>query len=85
MLVLAIGWFASFGIGLLGILILAMWAIGLVDLSRRPDLERADRLRWVLLIVLLPIIGTIVYWVRRPVLPEEREKLIAAQTRGRNY
>jgi hypothetical protein len=39
----------------------------------------------VLLIVVLPIIGTIVYWVSRPVLPEERAKLIAAQTRGRDY
>jgi Phospholipase_D-nuclease N-terminal len=83
--VLAIGWLASSGIGLFGILIFTLWIIGLVDLFRRPDLERGDRLRWMLLIVLLPIIGTIVYWVRRPVLPEERDKLIAAQTRGRDY
>ena len=85
MVVPAIGWFASFGIWIFGIAILVLWVIGLVDLSRRPDLDRAHRLRWVLLIVLLPIIGTIVYLVRRPTLPEEREKIIAARTRGHDY
>jgi Phospholipase_D-nuclease N-terminal len=78
----AIGWLASFGIGIFGIAILVLWVIGLMDVSRRPDLERAHRLGWVLLIVLLPIIGTILYWLRRPTLPDERDKIIAARTRG---
>jgi hypothetical protein len=59
--------------------------IGLVDLSKRTDLERDDRLRWLALIVLVPIIGTIVYWGKRPLQAGEREKVIRDQTRGRDY
>jgi hypothetical protein len=85
MLPLGLGWFATFGIGVFGLAIVILWVIGLVDLSRRSDLDPADKMRWVLLIVLIPIFGTIIYWVKRPTLPEEAEKIIAARTRGRDY
>jgi Phospholipase_D-nuclease N-terminal len=82
---LALGWFASAGIGIFGVVVVVLWIIGLVDLSRRSDLESRTRWAWVLIIVLLPIVGTIFYWVRRPLLAEEREKIIAARTRGSNH
>jgi hypothetical protein len=82
MLMPAIGWFASFGIGIFGLVVIALWIIGLVDLSRRPDLDRQRRFTWILLIVLLPIVGTIIYWVKRPILPDEREKIISARGLG---
>ena len=81
----AIGWFLSFGIGIFGVVVVILWIIGLVDLSKRPDLDRRQKWTWILLIVLIPIAGTVIYWARRPTLPEEREKIIAARTRGRNY
>ena len=72
----AIGFFAVFGIGVIGFMILILWVFSLIDLSKRPDLDRRQRMTWVLLIVLLPIVGAIVYLVRRPLLPDEREKAI---------
>ena len=80
-LIPAIGLFWAFGGGILGLLIIAMWIVGLVDISRRPDLEGSTKAGWILLVVLLPIAGTLIYMATRPTLPEERDKIIAAQTR----
>jgi hypothetical protein len=85
LLPLAFGWFLTFGIGIVGVAIVICWVIGLVDLSKRTDLERADRMRWLLLIVLIPIIGTIVYWAKRPLQADEREQIIRSRTAGRDY
>ena len=82
---LALGWFATSGIGIIGVMIVILWIIGLVDLSKRPDLDQRAKWTWILLIVLIPIVGTIIYWAKRPTLPEEREKIIAARMRGRDY
>ncbi len=79
---LALGWFLGFGIGIFGLVAIILWIIGLVDLSRRPDLDRRAKWTWILLIVLLPIVGTIIYWVKRPILPDEREKIISARGLG---
>src|SRR4051794_39414058 len=40
MTTVAIGWIAAGGIGILGILILACWVLGLADIFRRPDFDR---------------------------------------------
>ena len=79
----ALGWFASAGIGVLGVIILICWVLGLIDVVKRPDFDRGKRSAWILIIVLLPVIGTIAYFLSRPTLPDEREKIIEAQTRGR--
>jgi Phospholipase_D-nuclease N-terminal len=68
--------------GILLVLIAIAWVIGLVDVVlRRPDLIRTKRLAWVLLIVILPIVGTFIYFALRPTLPEEAEKIISARSR----
>jgi hypothetical protein len=72
----AIGFFAVFGIGIIGFFVLILWVLSLIDLSRRPDLDRRQRMAWVLLIVLLPIVGAFVYLLQRPTLPDEREKIV---------
>jgi hypothetical protein len=79
--IVAIGFFAVFGIGVLGLIILVLWVLGLIDLFKRPDLDRRARMAWLLLIVLLPVIGTVVYFATRPTLPDERERIIAAAGR----
>jgi hypothetical protein len=48
------------------VIVLAAWTAGLVDVIRRPDLERTQRLAWILLVVLLPILGTGLYFALRP-------------------
>ena len=83
MTTLAVG-FAVFGFGILGIFILVLWVLGLVDvLTKRDDLDRGQKSGWVLLIVLLPVIGTIWYFIRRPVLEDEKEKMMESAVRRR--
>jgi Phospholipase_D-nuclease N-terminal len=83
MLIPALAFFWAFGGGILGLLILALWIMGLIDVTRRSDLDRGARTRWIALIVLLPLAGTLIYLGKRPTLPEERDKIVAAQTRHR--
>jgi hypothetical protein len=78
---IALGSFEGLGIGVMGLLCICLWIAGLIDVLRRSDLDRGARGAWTLLIVLVPIVGTLVYFAKRPPLPEEREKIIAAQTR----
>jgi hypothetical protein len=72
-----------FGAGLLGLLVFVVWTVALVDLFRHPDLDRRQRAGWILVIVLLPLIGTVLYFMRRPMPEEERERYLAAATRRR--
>ena len=66
-----------FGLGLLGLLTAILWVIALVDLlGKRSDLDRGRRAGWVLLIVLLPMIGSIWYFAQRPVLDDERDEAL---------
>ena len=65
----ALGLLAGAGIGFLGLIILICWVLGLIDVIRSRELDRQKRLAWILIIVLLPIIGTIGYFVSRPAPP----------------
>jgi phosphotransferase system glucose/maltose/N-acetylglucosamine-specific IIC component len=76
---LAVG-FWVFGFGILGLLAFVCWVVGLVDILRRDDLDTRQRTAWILIVVLVPIIGTIYYFVRRPTTEPEREKLFRDQT-----
>ncbi len=51
---------------ILSVLIVIAWVVGLIDvIAKRPDLDRTKRLAWILLIVILPILGTALYFVLR--------------------
>ncbi len=54
------------GIGLLGllalVLVLALDVVAMVDIIRRP-MDPAMKILWVILIVALPVIGLILYYV----------------------
>jgi hypothetical protein len=83
MLPTAVG-FWVFGFGVLGALALALWVVGLLDVLRgRDDLDTRQRTAWILVIVLLPIIGTVIYFIRRPTSEREFEQAVRAQTRHR--
>jgi hypothetical protein len=61
--------------------VLVIWAVGLVDIFRR-DLPRGTKAAWVLIVVLLPVVGTITYFVlRQPSEKEIRQAQQAAATR----
>jgi hypothetical protein len=67
--------------GILLVLIAITWVVALVDLVRRPDLSGGKRLAWGLLIIILPLIGTVVYFALRPTLPDEADRIIAREAR----
>ncbi len=50
----------------LGVVALVLWVVALVDLFRRWDsLDRRQHSAWLLLIVLVPIVGSILYLTQR--------------------
>jgi hypothetical protein len=67
--------------GILLALIVALWVVALVDLFRRPDLDGTHRLAWALVIIILPLIGTIAYFAMRPTLQDEADRIIAREVR----
>jgi nitrate reductase gamma subunit len=73
-MLVGLGTFFFFGFGILGLLILAVWILGLADVFRRQDLDRGARAAWVCIVVLLPLIGTFIYFWRRPTTPDERDR-----------
>jgi Phospholipase_D-nuclease N-terminal len=59
--------------------LLIVWAIGIVDIVRR-DLPASTKAGWILLVLILPLIGTITYFLLRK--PTEAEMRQAIQARG---
>ena len=47
-----------------------VWALGIVDIVRRP-LSPAQTAGWILVVVLLPLIGTLIYFLPRKPTEEE--------------
>jgi uncharacterized membrane protein len=60
--------------------LIVAWLCGIVDIVRR-DMGRSAKAAWILLVVLLPVVGTIVYFVLRKPTDEEIE---AAQAAGQS-
>lgn len=60
--VLAWGFLQSLGVPLITLGVLVAWVFALVDLFRNPGLSGAQRAAWLLIIVLLPLLGTVLYF-----------------------
>jgi hypothetical protein len=61
--------------------IAVIWVVGLVDIVRR-DLPGSTKAGWILVVVLLPVIGTLVYFLfRKPTEEELRQAGRAAANR----
>jgi Phospholipase_D-nuclease N-terminal len=59
--------------------LLVVWALGLVDIIRR-DLPRGATAAWILIVVLLPFVGTLAYFLlRKPTEKEIEQAQQAAQ------
>ena len=54
------------------------WILGVVDIFRRR-LDAKHTVAWLLLVLILPILGTILYWVLRPPDPGDLARAEAAQ------
>jgi hypothetical protein len=60
-----------------------VWALGLVDIVRR-DLPGGKKAAWILVVLLLPLVGTLVYFLLRKPSDEEirHAQQAAAEERG---
>jgi Phospholipase_D-nuclease N-terminal len=62
--------------------LLVIWALGLIDIFRR-DLPRGTKAAWAVIVVLLPVVGTIMYFLlRKPTEEEIRQTRQARQAAG---
>jgi hypothetical protein len=63
--------------------LIIVWALGIVDIVRR-DLSGWAKAGWILIVVLLPLIGTLIYFLlRKPTEAEIRQaQAAAAEQRG---
>jgi hypothetical protein len=61
---------STFTLVFIGIPVAIAWVAGLVDIFRHP-MPTGHRVFWILVVIVLPIIGTIIYFTLRK--PTERE------------
>jgi Phospholipase_D-nuclease N-terminal len=62
----------SFLWGMILLLLLVLWALSIYDIVRRR-LGGKRTVAWILIVVILPVIGTILYWAVRPSEPGDAE------------
>ena len=52
---------------LLGVIAVIAWIVAVVDMIRRRDeLSRGQFGAWILIVIILPVLGTILYFFLRP-------------------
>lgn len=74
-----IGFWEGFFLLLVFIPLVMLWAFTLIDLFRRRDLSGAMTVVWLLFVVLLPVIGVLVYFLARPVKPQDVDDIESYQ------
>lgn len=64
------------------VLLFALWVWALVavfiDVFRRSDLSGAVRIGWVVLVLVLPVVGVVIYLITRPSLTEPERRSVSA-------
>jgi len=61
--------------------LLIVYALGIVDIARR-DMPRSSKAAWILIVLLLPVVGTLTYFVmRKPTEAEVRQSMQARAER----
>ena len=46
--------------------ITVLWIVSIVDVFHRPDLSGVGKAAWIVLLLVLPVLGAIIYLVARP-------------------
>ena len=62
----------------IALLVAIIWVISIVDIMGR-GMGGKRTAAWLLIVVLLPFIGSLIYWLRREPKPDEAEAQLAAQ------
>jgi hypothetical protein len=53
-------------LGVIIVFFLALWVWALVDVVRRTDLSAGGKAAWAIIMLLIPFIGLLVYFLMRP-------------------
>jgi hypothetical protein len=64
-------WYAIGGV--LALAVIVVWALTVSDIIRR-HLGRGPTAAWLLIVVLLPFLGSVIYWMRRQPSADEIER-----------
>ncbi|MEX0781224.1 MAG: SHOCT domain-containing protein [Dehalococcoidia bacterium] len=59
--------------------LIMIWAFALVDIFRRDDMNGLMKAVWVLIVFLIPFIGTLIYLIFRPVGATKEERVMIDQ------
>jgi len=71
----------SFFWGVIAVLLLIVWALSIYDIVRRR-LGTKRTAAWVLIVVILPVVGSILYWaMRKPEPGDAQHKYEADRSR----
>jgi len=62
------GWFFLF---LIFIPLMMLWIYTLVDIFHRVDLSGWVKALWVIFVLILPVLGMLIYFIARPILPQD--------------
>ena len=70
----------AFFLFLIYIPLIFVWGFAVLDIFRRDDTSGFGKAMWLVVVILLPFIGTLIYLLLRPAgaTPEERERIDAA-------
>ena len=58
---------------IIAVAVLVAWLLGIVDIFRR-HLDAKHTVAWLLIVLIMPILGTILYWVLREEDPGTLER-----------
>ena len=64
--------------------VVILWGYAIVSLASRPDLSIGAKLVWLVGILLLPIIGSILYFMVRPAPQEQHRRAQARHSKHRH-
>ncbi|HET9723802.1 MAG TPA: PLDc N-terminal domain-containing protein [Actinomycetota bacterium] len=65
------------------VLVLTMFVRVFADILRREDLTGMAKAAWVLLLVVLPFVGILIYVITRPTMTEQDRRIAAEELNSR--
>lgn len=65
------------------VLVLTMFVRVFADILRREDLTGMAKAAWVLLLVVLPFVGILIYVIARPTMTEQDRRIAAEELNSR--
>jgi hypothetical protein len=65
--------------GILGLLVLIIWVASIYDIIRSAALSRGQKAAWILIVLILPFIGSALYWALRKPSQDDVEHQFEAE------